>query len=98
MLIFSIGTLAWLAVLVVLGARHLLGYGVDGQVALIAAAGVVLGLIGLAWARMHSRRQHARAQSPAPAEPAPPAQPAPGAAGPASPSRTVPTTENQDQP
>src|SRR5690625_900966 len=46
---FGIGTLAWMAVLLVLGARHVLGYGVYGPMAGVAVAGILLGVGGMLW-------------------------------------------------
>lgn len=67
MLVFSVGILIWLAVLLVLGARHLLGYGADGYLASVAVAGVMLGAAGLIWACVHPRPKNtAPATEPAP--------------------------------
>lgn len=57
LLIFSLGTLAWLAVLVFIGARHVLGYGADVRIAAIAGVGVLLGLGGMLWARLRGQRE-----------------------------------------
>ncbi|MGC0272915.1 hypothetical protein ACO0LV_07960 [Pseudactinotalea sp. Z1739] len=58
-LMFSVGILIWLAVLLVLGARHLLGYGADGRLVSLAVAGVVLGTAGLVWAWVRPRPEFA---------------------------------------
>lgn len=57
LLIFSLGTLAWVAVLLVLGARNVLGYGADVRIASVAIAGVLLGLGGMLWARLRGQRE-----------------------------------------
>ena len=54
-LVFGVGTIAWLAVLLVLGARQILGYGSAGPWIGIGVAGVLLGVGGMLWGR--TRRQ-----------------------------------------
>lgn len=55
-LVFSLGTLVWLAVLAVQSVRHLIGHSVDGRVAVICLVGAGLGVLGIFWGRAHSRR------------------------------------------
>lgn len=58
--VFAVGTLAWLVVLLVFTARHLLGNPVTGNMVAMAAVGAALGITGIVWARVHNRRQEAR--------------------------------------
>lgn len=60
-LVFALGTAFWLALLILQGARHVSGHDVDGRFALICVAGIALGLIGIGWARVHTRRQKEKA-------------------------------------
>lgn len=71
-LVFGVGTIAWLAVLLVLGARQILGYGSAGPWIGIGVAGVLLGVGGMLWGR--TRRQPGGSPSGLPAT-------APGAHG-----------------
>ena len=57
LLIFSLGTLAWLAVLLFIGTRHVLNYDVDVRIAAVAGTGVLLGLGGMLWARLRGQRE-----------------------------------------
>ncbi|WP_434080293.1 hypothetical protein [Sanguibacter sp. Z1732] len=60
-----------MAVLLVLGARHLLGYGADGRLVSLAVAGVVLGAAGLIWAWLRPRPEFAAPTGAPTTEPAP---------------------------
>ena len=48
--LFTLGTIAWLAGLAVLGILHLLGTSVNGGYALICVVGIVFGGFGFWWA------------------------------------------------
>lgn len=54
--VFGIGTLAWMAVLLVLGARHVLGYGVYGPMVGVSVAGILLGVGGMLWGRTRGQK------------------------------------------
>lgn len=64
-LIFAVGTLAWLILLLIWGVRHLMGHSVDGQVPAVATAGVLLGVGGMLWGWSRKVRQATPVQQPA---------------------------------
>lgn len=59
-LVFAVGTAVWFAVLVVFVVRAILGHGLDGYVVATAAVGIAIGIGGVIWGRVHTRRQLAR--------------------------------------
>lgn len=55
--LFLTGTACWLAALATIGVLYLSGRSLDGRLALMCLAGLVLGAAGYAWSHAIQRRQ-----------------------------------------